>query len=172
MTLPAAPYTYDDPRILYDEICFFYDGGYDSVCLTGPIFIGRGKYPSKICHEKLKDFFNFFIEYKLLSVNCELYEPNKETEWYKFTGINDAVEIIIDNVKIDITKPMIEGKFIEIVNSIINYSGSLESKKINFENILVSSSFYISENKELKIVENVVDSFKDYQISCELIKEE
>ena len=30
----APPYTYDDARILYDEECFLYDGGFDEVCLT------------------------------------------------------------------------------------------------------------------------------------------
>jgi len=33
MPLPSPPYTYDDPRLTYNEHCFYYNGGYDSVCL-------------------------------------------------------------------------------------------------------------------------------------------
>lgn len=29
----SPPYTYDDPRIIYDELCLFYDGPYDEQCL-------------------------------------------------------------------------------------------------------------------------------------------
>lgn len=30
------PYTYDDPRFIYDELCMYYDGFFDKVCLLGP----------------------------------------------------------------------------------------------------------------------------------------
>lgn len=29
----GPPYTYDDPRMIYDELCYLYDGGFDEVCL-------------------------------------------------------------------------------------------------------------------------------------------
>jgi hypothetical protein len=37
-----APYTYDDPRLLYNEPCFFYDGGFDQVCLINKFQIRTG----------------------------------------------------------------------------------------------------------------------------------
>lgn len=39
----APPYTYDDPRIFYDEECFFYDGGYDEICLIDNNLLGNKK---------------------------------------------------------------------------------------------------------------------------------
>lgn len=34
--LPNPPFLYDDERITYDEHCFYYDGGYDIICLQTP----------------------------------------------------------------------------------------------------------------------------------------
>jgi len=36
----SPPYFFDDPRILFEEPCFFFDGGFDDVCLAG---LGHGK---------------------------------------------------------------------------------------------------------------------------------
>lgn len=36
MPLPLPPFTYNDPRIAYNEHCFLYNGGYDEVCLNLP----------------------------------------------------------------------------------------------------------------------------------------
>jgi hypothetical protein len=39
MPLPLPPFTYDDPRLIYDEHCFLYDGegtGYSDLCLNPP----------------------------------------------------------------------------------------------------------------------------------------
>lgn len=36
----SPPYFFDDPRILFEEPCFLFDGGFDNVCLAG---LGYGK---------------------------------------------------------------------------------------------------------------------------------
>lgn len=36
MPLPLPPYTYNDPRLAYNEHCFFYNGGYDEQSLLPP----------------------------------------------------------------------------------------------------------------------------------------
>jgi len=178
MPLATPPYTYDDPRILYDEICFFYDGGYDSVCLATPtIVVGRSSSSTgKRKKEQLeKPFINIFIETKLLEVNGEVIKPDEPSIWYRFSGENDIVEIYIDNVKIDITKPMVEGKFLEAIRQIINYSGSLESKSTTLEEIFMSSSFYITDlkaaNQEPVVIleKTLEEPSVDFKIVCEPI---
>jgi len=177
MSLPDPPYTYDDPRLLYDEVCFFYDGGYDLVCLAGPVIVGKGGGSSdsgkKRVEEPKKNFVNIFIEHKLISVNGVPYHPDEDPEWFRFVGENDQIDIVIDGVKIDITKPMVEGKFLEAVKRIMNYSGSFESKAEVLENVIVSSSFYIT-TKSMEppvVLERVLEPYSDYRIDCELIVE-
>ena len=43
--VPSGPYTYDDPRFIYNEPCMFYNGGFDLQCL---IDIGQVTLPKKI----------------------------------------------------------------------------------------------------------------------------
>lgn len=43
MTTPNPPFLYDDSRITYDEHCFYYDGGYDIICLQQPPTIEEKK---------------------------------------------------------------------------------------------------------------------------------
>jgi len=173
MTLPAAPYTYDDPRLLYDEICFFYDGGYDFLCLTGPIFVGRGggEARKRRVEKAKKNFVNVFIQHKLLSVNGIDYEPDEEPKWFRFAGENDLIDITIDGVKIDITKPMVEGKFLESIKSILSYSGSYESKAEALEPVIGAWGFHMaSKSKEPPVImEVVLEPYSDYTIDCELV---
>ncbi len=172
MSLPNPPYTYNDPRLLYNEVCFFYDGGYDSVCLAGALKIIGGSVPGRREPKKpAKPFFNIFIEYKLIEVNGKKHKPRTKSKWFRYAGENDAIEISINGVNIDITKPMVEGKFVDIVKQIISYSGSLESKVETFNNLLMSSSYYITtkENKAPKVILDKEDHHKhdDYQIKCD-----
>lgn len=182
MTLPAPPYTYNDPRLLYNEVCFFYDGGYDSVCLTGSIFVGRAKTNAQHAKERKKrkelekekldkTFINIFIESKLLSVNGDLIKPDEESKWYRFSGETDIVEIYVNDIKIDISKPMIEGKFIETIKRIVSYSGSLESNEVLKESLKVSSSFYITtkSNEPPLVVEKNLEPEDDFKIDCTYI---
>lgn len=41
VTFPDGPYTYDDPRFVYDERCMFYDGGFSAICLLPTILPRR-----------------------------------------------------------------------------------------------------------------------------------
>lgn len=172
------PYTYDDPRLLYNEICFYYDGGYDSVCLATPIIVGRSTSSDgrKKKKEKLeKPFINIFIETKLLEVNGKVYKPDEASTWFRFAGENDIVEIYVDGVKIDISTPMVEGKFLAAIKEILNYSGSLESKATTLEQVFMSSSYYITNLREsnkdpIIVLDKEVEPFdNNIEIICEPI---
>lgn len=179
MSLPLPPYTYDDPRLTYDEVCFFYDGGYDSVCLsTGTIFVGKATASSSSSSKKKKldkPFINIFIEAKLLEVNGVLIDPDEPSTWFRFSGETDVIDIYINNIRIDISKPMIEGKFMEIVKNIIGYSGSFESNGNRKEEIDVTSEVYVTTNKDKKdsfpVISKVseVDSADNLVVVCERI---
>jgi len=74
MPLPAAPYTYDDPRLTYDEHCFLYDGGYDSICLVigfGKHFRGgrSSKTTASYAPRELPPYVDINVKSKLIAVN-------------------------------------------------------------------------------------------------------
>lgn len=178
MSLPTPPYTYNDPRLLYNEVCLFYDGGYDSVCLsTGTIFVGKATASSSSSKKKKidKPFINLFIETKLLEVNGEKIDPDEPSTWFRFSGETDIVDVYVNNVRIDISKPMIEGKFLEIIKNIIGYSGSYESNEQKQSSVDVTSEVYVTTNKDKKdsypVMSKVleIDSNDNLIVQCERI---
>ena len=118
-----------------------------------------------------KPFINIFIESKLLEVNDVEIEPDKESSWYRFAGEADIIEIYINNIKIDITKPIVEGKFVEIIKSIVSYSGSLESNTALAEQFMASSSFYITTkvNTSPIVVDQILEPNNDFYIDVQRI---
>ena len=84
----SPPFTYDDPRLTYDEHCFYYDGGYDEVCLV--IGFGRkrsGGRSNPPSRQTIQPFvtassnafwINVEVRSRVFKINQELFKEEEE----------------------------------------------------------------------------------------------
>lgn len=165
------PYHYDDPRLLYDERCFFYDGyGYDDVCLAQPDVVttetkrrvgGSGGSSSsatavapavvrhtfkEIIRDPGPDLLEIDIFSKVLTVNKESYQGNMMGDTLSWKGIVDTstkvkVKEILVNENRNKKKKEIS---VKVSNILVN------EKKIviNVDNILVEQNLLKTKDKK------------------------
>lgn len=146
---PEPPYTWDDPRICWDEPCFFYDGGFDLVCLfpTATTRKRRGggggtkttpakSYPTP---EVLSLVFKTCIDY----VNDEELDDECEIKKFKFKK-----ELDID---LEIKELTLKGKSYKLVSEV--FSPRIIKKHMSSSNtdITTKRPTVISSQPELKL---------------------
>lgn len=170
MTLPTPPYTYDDPRLTYDEHCFFYDGGYDDVCLAGPtaVVVRRGGYKKRERKPELP-FISIFIQSCLVQVNNVFYP--EIPKFTRFAGTNAPLSIYINGVQFDTRVPYVNGEIIQALkqkpelNAYVQFLESLNNK--SDEEIMAENLKSAVENVELQTVEN----YKKITVESSLVED-
>ena len=104
----APPHTYDDPRMQYDEQCFFYDGGYDLLCLydsgripkkqkgkgSGGIVGGR-----KPKSHPQPEFIEYIFKTSIIRVNDDVLPDNEKTKKYHILDKPNNIFFKIDDLK-------------------------------------------------------------------------
>jgi len=158
------PYTYNDPRILYNEPCFFYDGIFDSVCLAnkftsarghgGGLTSGKQQQPK----EKLKEHLNVFIECELIRINDLLIQCEKPT-WLRFVGENDDVDIFAGDFKISLSNPIIKGEYINIIKKLF--------VSTSFKGIKTEDSCITPNDIEMKV--QYIEPYEKIKVQATLI---
>lgn len=115
----AVLYTYDDPRLKYDEVCFYYDGGYDLICINN-LAVKKiyGRSHNSIIEEKRKkqeEILNVFINTSLQEVNGVKVEEFLTEKKYRLTSDKEVEQLYIEdfNITIDLTKPKFN---LELIN--------------------------------------------------------
>lgn len=94
-------YTYDDPRLTYDEACFYYDSPYDILCLSQyevpPVIVGRSFRARNEYREKLRrgTYLRFKIRCSVFSVNCIPATEEEQAKSVSFEGTVDPPNISI-----------------------------------------------------------------------------
>lgn len=92
MPLPSPPFTYDDPRLVYDEHCFLYDGddtGYSELCLNPPTQSirrrggGSHHYTSRNSYPTRSNDFDVLFKTHLLGVNSQSLSSESKYLRYK-----------------------------------------------------------------------------------------
>jgi hypothetical protein len=170
MPLPLPPYTYDDPRLTYDEHCFFYDGdGYSSVCLAGPtaVVIRRGGGSKK---RQQNPFLNVFINCYVKAANGKVIPCDPEKNWTRFAGEEEPITVFINGVAIRMKTPYVTGFLKDLVNS----SKSLDSYNLSvdfIEKVKKNGEEAVApleeSNENIKI--KVIEPHFDIQVKCESI---
>lgn len=177
------PYTYDDPRILYDQKCFFYNGGFDLVCLgidpTPPeppvsdFFRPQGAGDGFGYRKPVEPEYHWIdvrIKSCLVRVNHEKYEKDSYCSDVNFTGHLRAKNVAITNISSKILKR-------DIGVSSISYG----SRQVNLEmdgiKIRSGSPLKVKINKAKVNEKNIKDIEKnkiptkgDDDISSEIVK--
>lgn len=126
--LPEPPYLYDDPRLTYDEHCFFYDGGYDDICLTAPTALiikrhgGGGRNGENARRRrKLEDpkpYLNVFIETYLKRLNGEHVDlAEQKHKWTRFSAEDEPLKVFLNGVTLKGKTPYVEGYIKDLVKS-------------------------------------------------------
>lgn len=77
----SPPYSFDDPRILFDEPCFKFDGGFDEVCLAGLGLnrrkrvgvVGGSALRKKTVEKEERNVYDIKMKTSLASVNSEAH---------------------------------------------------------------------------------------------------
>jgi hypothetical protein len=160
MPLPIPPYTYDDPRIAYDEVCFFYDGdGYDAVCLAGPAIValpgGASTSSSATRRSKgnapLLPFINIFIQAEVVEVNDDVLLEEEATNYVRFSGENTPIAIQVNNIKMEMDRPYITGQLIKAVAGSEDFNEEMPIGKVELQ---------------------PVEEYQDIKVEAELVKEE
>ncbi len=180
MTLPDPPYGYDDPRITYDEHCFFYDGdGYDNVCLTRPTaVVVRPKVGGSVSSNRRRQqqkepqlpFVNVFIQIQLAMVNDVFYsEPPKVL---RFAGRDAPISVFVNGVQFDTRFPYVSGEMVqtlkekpEDLNASIRFLESIQEK---------SDDEIMAENLESSIRDvelQVVEDYKKIVVETKLVED-
>jgi len=173
MVLPAPPYTYDDARLTYDEQCFFYDGGYDSVCLAGPatVFVPRGG-GGRSNRRKNLPYLNIFVKSRVLKINEEKYPSDDLEGWVRFSGEDEPMTIFLNGVKVKQKAPFADGYLKDIVNSAnlvdsVNMSMKFLNDLAKGETPSVVIEPETSKNPNIDV--KIVEPYKEISVVCELI---
>lgn len=149
------PFTYDDPRLTYDERCFFYDSPYDQVCLqlAPRRRIGGGRSTSI----KTKNpYVNIRVCGKLCVVNGNVYICDNEKE-----GNQNVISIVGE-----LEPPCIEISSINVVNVRKKIEAGLEIDKIDSESSIKPLKFSINPiTSSMKIIGNIITSSLKSNIS-------
>jgi len=152
-----APYTYDDPRLLYNEPCFFYDGGFDQVCLINKFQIRTGGRSSASRNKENKplddkEYINVFIECELKHVNGDRFISKEGKKILRFVGENSKYNIFLKNTKINFNKPIVKGEYIKLIKD-LSVSSSLDNIKTK------------KEDEKVKIKTHQIEPYENIKIS-------
>jgi len=169
MTLPTPPYFYDDSRLVYDEHCFFYDGGYDDVCLSAPtaVIVRRGGRK-----KQSKPYLNVFVRCCVCKVNGEEIPCSDLEGWTRFAGEDEPLTVFINGVAINMKTPYASGYLKDLINSKNQVDGvnlSLQFlQKIEDEGpeCVIEPESDTNNNIDVKIVEPWQDTL---EVKCDII---
>lgn len=171
MPLPTPPYTYDDPRIAYDEVCFFYDGdGYDAVCLAGPAIVALpGGLSSSSSARRRRHitplpFLNIFIQAEVAEVNDDVLMEEDGTNYVRFSGENTPIAIQVNNIKMEMDRPYITGQLIKAVAGSEDFNEEMPIGKVELQPI--------EEYQDIKVeAELVKEDEPEHTVTADIIKE-
>lgn len=159
----SALYTYDDPRITYDEMCFFYDGGFDLLCLKEKAQKVYGRLTKKDREKEPKEeIFNLFIRISLVEVNGEEVDEPLSEKIFRFTDEPDLIKIKVAElgVSIDMTQPFFSSDYVGItrdapekVEAVLDDVKTAEVQK----NIVVVEVPGEKENNDIDILVSLID---------------
>lgn len=109
VVVPPGPYTYDDPRFIYNEPCMFYNGGFDLQCLIdiqGVVLVKKklGKSTSAISSrrkqlppEDCRTILDFVIKAEVERVNDK--EIDHKAKEKKYHLEYDPIKVTVDGLK-------------------------------------------------------------------------
>lgn len=168
MSLPLPPYTYDDPRLTYDEHCFFYDGGYDSACLSATTAIAVRRGGRK---KEQKPYINIFVQVCVCKVNGIEFPCGDFDGWTRFVGEDDPITVFINGVALKMKTPYALGYLKQIVNS-KNQVDSV-NLSLDFINKLetdgIDAVVEPETDPERDIEVKIVEPYSKIEVQCDII---
>lgn len=172
MTLPSGPYTYNDPRILYDEICFFYNGdGYDSVCFAGPTAVFVPNYgSSKKSNKSSVPFINVFIHSAILEANN--VKLNEKEEIVRFSGENTPISIFVNKFQFGTKHPYVHVDIDQAIKAKPDFEASIQflEQAKNKTEVEIQANNLATPEQDVKI--SIVESYEDIRISSSYVENE
>lgn len=98
----SPPYSFDDPRILFDEPCFKFDGGFDTVCLANlgqttrrrVGVVGGSALRKKQHEEEKRNAYDIKMNTSLVSVNNEVHGSfGYQKHWIREDTLNEVKSV-------------------------------------------------------------------------------
>lgn len=146
MPLPLPPYTYNDPRLIYNEHCFYYNGGYSDVCLNPPTesVRRRGGKSTRYTYPKAHHSLDVLISVELSGSEeikytrfRDMYENDPDVHVFDVkTGVNEDIDVYVTSIDVISTEPSfsIGRKIVEMKDDVavmVNsfYTESIDRKK-------------------------------------------
>lgn len=166
MSLPTPPFSYDDGRLVYDEHCFFYDSGYDNVCLglpTAVVLRGGRKKP--------KPFLNVFVRCCVCRINGVEIPCEELDGWTRFAGEDDPLTVFVNGVAIKMKTPYASGFFKSLATSKNQVDGVNLSLQF-LEKLKTQAPEYVIEpetDTNDKIDVKIIEPYDNIEIKCDLI---
>ena len=161
---PAAPYTYDDIRITYNENCFMYNGGFELTCLiqdtarhrgVGHVPVGK-VYPQV---DVVNLIFKTCIEY----VNEKQYKDEEVCEIKRYQYIKDESKVDVKASGMNVRRRLFKITSDEFnVNTISrfldkdNNPTSIVSSSLTKLSAYVSSSLHFNKPQKIKINAGII----------------
>jgi hypothetical protein len=162
-TYPVGPYTYDDPRITYNEKCFFYNGGFELTCLIQDTVRHHGggqaigKMPTGKVYPQV-DVINLIFKTCIEYVNDKSYKDEEVCEIKRYQFQKDVSEIKIKTTSMNVKRRLFTITSDEFnVNTISrfldkdNKPTSIVSSSLSKLSTKVSSSLHFNKLQKIKI---------------------
>jgi hypothetical protein len=172
---PNPPYTYNDYRITYNEKCFFYNGGFDLVCLAvkpnrgGVSGVAVGKLPKSF---PTKEMIDLVFKVCIQNVNEQGYKEEEFCEIKKYSFEKKAEDVVVKTTDLKVKRKIItistEEFGVKPIEKILSSSNPIkvdENNKIIKTNISssfqklkthVSSSLYFKNPKKFKVNSSII----------------
>lgn len=159
MPLPSPPFTYDDPRLIYDEHCFLYDGddtGYSELCLNPPTqsVVRRGgkstAYAKRYTYPSRYDELDVLFKTHLSGVNQLTVDGREKYLRYKDVLDKDP-RIQIFSIKTETKEPRKEEMIVVKATPIT--MGSVPEQNEMIPNVVIGSQMFIKSQPKQSTVE-------------------
>jgi hypothetical protein len=173
--IASPPYTYNDPRIIYNEPCFFYNGGYDLICLGLTINVGKGgggavgkqtiaKPQPKMINILFKTCLDYVNDEEFKEEYCEI----KEFRFKKFMDVNFKIEeVTLKGKRLTLTSEIFSPKIIK--KHMSASADNITIKKTEISSSLmqlrlksyISSSLVLNTPNKIKVKTSIINKKED-----------
>ena len=162
-TLPPPPYGFDSDNVIYDEPCFFYDGGWNLHCLVQLVQKhGGGLQPISKVYPQV-EFINLIFKTCIDYVNDKSYIEEECCEIKKYEFPKKELDIQIKTSKMNVKRKLFKITSDEFnVNTISRFMDkdnsptSIVSSSMCKLSTRVSSSLHFNKLQKIKVSSAII----------------
>lgn len=156
---------FDDPTVSYDEICLYYNGGWDLTCLVSLVPKHYGGSPPKHKVYPQVEMINLFFKTCIDYVNDKQYKDEEYCEIKRYEFVKDKSPVTVKTTSMNVKRRLFKITSDEFnVNTISrfldkdNNPTSVVSSSLTKLKSYVSSSLHFNKPQKIKVNSTIINN--------------